>query len=147
MAVTATPYAAALGALGRGELNFDGDTFKAMVTTAAYVPNYDTDAFVSDVTDEVSGSGYFAGGATLSGLSWAYDTSDASNKRWVLHADPILWSGVTWTGGRRLVVYRVGSAPAVSQLIGVIDWGVDKSPASEDFQQSFTAGLLRIKAI
>lgn len=148
MAVTALPYATALLALGRGDFDFENDTFKAMLTTAGYVPNYDTDEYLTDVTNEITGTAYTAGGVTLTGLTWTYDTTDPANKRCVLNADAILWSGATWTGARRLVVYKdEGGVAAVSRLLGVIDYGVDKSPANEDFEQSFSAGLLRIKAI
>lgn len=148
MAVTARPYGLALLALGRGDINLDNDTFKVMLTTSGYVPNYDTDEWLTDVTDEITGTGYTAGGETLTGLTWTYDVSDPANKRCVLGANSILWSGATWTGARRLVVYKDESGvAAVSRLFGVIDYGVDKSPANEDFEQTFSAGVFRIKAI
>lgn len=146
MAVTATPYAKFLGALGRAQIDVLGNTFKVMLTTAGYVPDFDNDEFVSVVTNEITGTSYTAGGVALTGLTWTYDTTDPLNKRWVLGANPVLWSGANWTGARQLIVYVDTTDPLTSPLVGVIDYGVDKSPANEDFQQSFTAGVIRIKA-
>lgn len=47
------------------EIDYDTDAIKAMLATSSYVPNLDTHAYKSDVTNEVVGAGYTAGGATL----------------------------------------------------------------------------------
>ena len=50
-------------------LDMDNDTFKCMLVTASYTPNFETHTNKSDVTNEVSGTGYTAGGETLTSLS------------------------------------------------------------------------------
>lgn len=55
----------ALDNLARGTIDFDTDTFKAMLVTSGYAENKDTHEFRSDVTNEVTGTGYTAGGATV----------------------------------------------------------------------------------
>lgn len=46
------------------------DTFKATLHTSAYTPNYGTNAFQSDLTNELTtAGGYTAGGATLTSVS------------------------------------------------------------------------------
>lgn len=140
---TATPYGSLFMRLGRGELSLTGASLKAMLVDSTYLPNVDTDDTISDVTGEVTGTGYTAGGLALSGITWTYD---AANHRCVLGADPLLWSGAAFTA-RYLVVYNDSGDPSTSELVGYIDYGVDKSPASEDFQQSFTNGVLRLSVV
>lgn len=41
------------------------DTIKVALLTSSYTPNYDTHDFFDDITNEVTGTGYTAGGATL----------------------------------------------------------------------------------
>jgi hypothetical protein len=56
-----------------------GKTLKAMLVTPDYV--FDKDhAFRSEVTDEVSGTGYSTGGVTLSSVSAVWDSSAARVK-------------------------------------------------------------------
>ena len=57
-------YNSAIDEMARGDIDFDTDTFKAMLVTSSYTPNKDTHDFRDDVTNEVSGTGYTAGGAT-----------------------------------------------------------------------------------
>lgn len=141
MDVTATPYGMFLMGLGAAQFTFDSDSFKVMLTTSAYTPNIDTHEFKSDVTNEITGTGYTAGGKALTSVSWDYDST---NHRAVVSANNLLWTGVTFTT-RRAVVYKDTGTAGTSRLIGYIDFGVDKSPASEDWQISFTNGVIRIK--
>jgi hypothetical protein len=48
--------------LARNNIDFDTDTFKAMLVTSSYTPNKDTHDKRDDVTNEVAGTGYTAGG-------------------------------------------------------------------------------------
>src|SRR5579872_5252486 len=52
----------------QGAHNLASDTLKMMLLTSSYTPALDTDAQYSDISaNEVTGTGYTAGGATLSG--------------------------------------------------------------------------------
>ncbi len=48
-----------------GSIDLDGDTLKMALATSSYTPNKDTHDFFDDITNEVTGTGYSAGGATL----------------------------------------------------------------------------------
>lgn len=56
------------GSAGGGTPAFDylTDDIRALLTTSSYSPNYATHDFKDDVTNEVSGAGYTAGGLALS---------------------------------------------------------------------------------
>lgn len=44
------------------EIDFDTDTIKAMLCAAGYTPDLDAHDYKNDVTNEVTGTGYTAGG-------------------------------------------------------------------------------------
>lgn len=145
MTVTATPYGKAVLALGTGGFNLSSDTLKCMITTASYTPNIDTHDFRDDVTNEVSGAGYSTGGATLTTVTWTYDSA---NNRAVLAADALTWSTVTFTSGRYAVIYKSTGDAATDRLLSYIDFGADQSPASANFTLDWTAnGVFRVSIV
>jgi hypothetical protein len=62
--------------LANKEIDLDSDAIKAMLTTSAYTPNLDTHAYKSDVTSEVVGTGYVAGGTAVT-LTPAYTAANS----------------------------------------------------------------------
>lgn len=74
MAVTAHVFTKFANRLGQKGVDIDSDTFKCMLLSAYTVGStQDTAEFVSDVLavgTEASGTGYTAGGATLTSVSW-----------------------------------------------------------------------------
>jgi hypothetical protein len=60
-------YGEALEGLLKGSIDFDTDTFKLALLDADYVFNQDTHDFFDDVSaEQITGTGYTAGGVTLS---------------------------------------------------------------------------------
>ena len=49
--------------LGDGAIDWLNDTIKVMLVTSAYTPDQDAHDFKDDITNEISGTGYTAGGA------------------------------------------------------------------------------------
>ena len=98
------------------EVDWDSDTIKVALLTSAYTPNQDTHDYYDDVSgSEVSGTGYSAGGNTLSSKTVTYDT--ATNVI-VLDAADTTWASSTITA-RYAVVYDDSGATAASKpLIG-----------------------------
>lgn len=131
MAVTAEYYGKALQSMLNAEIDMDTDTIKLMLTTASYVPDKDAHRYKSSVTNEVSGTGYTAGGATLASVVVSYD--NATNTVSFDAADT-QWNPITVTGARRAVLYKATGSDATSPLIEWIDFGEDKS---------LTAGILK----
>jgi len=126
MAVTAKYYSAFFDHLMRGKIDLINDTIKVMLCNSSYVPDQDNDAYKDDVTNEVSGTGYTAGGAVISGISISYNP--ATN---VVSFDgsDVSWTSATLTGGnapRIAVIYDDTPVSASDKpLIGYVDFGDD----------------------
>lgn len=72
MAVTAFPFTKLLDSLASEEVNLNSDTIKVLLMDS-YTPAQDAHQYVADVLaagTEAAGTGYTAGGATLTGVSW-----------------------------------------------------------------------------
>lgn len=104
------------GTTAARRVDFTGDTIKAMLLNSSYTPNQDTHDFVDDVNaNEVSGTGYTAGGLALSGKSVSYDGT--SNEVRFLFADLVWGPGATISGIRACVIYKDTGSAATSPLI------------------------------
>lgn len=57
--------------------DFLSDTIKAALTTSAYTPNLDTHETFADVTNEITGTGYTAGGVALASKTITYTAADS----------------------------------------------------------------------
>lgn len=118
-----------------GAVNFGTDTFWAMLTTSAYVPNKDTHDFRNDVTNEITGTGYTAGGKAIPVVVQAVDTVGDDVE---VTFGPVDWTGLTATGIRQIVIYkRRGGAAAADELIYCQDFDADTN---------VTAGTLTVEA-
>lgn len=117
-------YNAAKVSLGKEEIDWENDTIKVAMLTSSYTPDIDNDVYFSDVTNEVSGSGYTAGGFTLANTSI---TQDDTNDRAVYDADDLAESPVSISSYRYLVVYVSTGTDSTSRLICLIDLGTDQT--------------------
>lgn len=130
MAGTFHWYGLGLQKLVSGTIDLDTDTFKMMLTTSAYTPNIDTHDFRDDVTNEVTGTGYTAGGATLSGVGVTYDA--ASNQVRVTWTDPT-WPSSTITA-RTAVIYKSrGGAASADELLAYVTESADVTSTGATF--------------
>lgn len=65
-----------------GSIDADSDTLKIALTTSSYTPALDTHDFFDDVTNEVVGTGYVAGGATLASKTLTLTAADSYPTVW-----------------------------------------------------------------
>jgi hypothetical protein len=141
VAVTAKLYGLALQSAFSGEINFSANTIKAMLTTSGYTPNQDTHRYKSSVTNEVSGTGYTAGGVTLASKTVTYDSS---SNTLTLDAADLAWSGSTITA-RYLVIYGSTGTDSTSPLICYVDFGADVATSGGAFNYVFpSTGLVQL---
>lgn len=122
-------YNSAIDDMARGAIDYDTDSFKAMLVTSAYTPNKDTDNRRDDVTNEVSGTGYTAGGVA----SVCTVTKDTANDRVTLQFAAVSWASSTITA-RALVIYKsTGGAASTDALVAYNDFGSDVASSGGTF--------------
>jgi hypothetical protein len=120
--------------LNNKEINLLSDTIKLMLTTNAYVPNRGTDRYKSSVTNEVSGTGYTAGGATVGSIANAI----ASNVYTISGAN-VSWASSTFTTRIGVLYDSTPSTDATRPLIGFVDFTTDQSPSNGTLSVTWNA--------
>ena len=141
MAVTSKMYAKGFEAVFNKEVDLDTDTVKVLLASNAYTPNQSTHKYKSSVTNEISGAGYTAGGATLTsktvgttGLTFTFDSAD------------ITWSSSTLTA-RYAVFYIDTGTAATSPLLCYWDFGQDEISSSGNFTLTLSgSGIFTVTA-
>lgn len=136
MTVSAKLYGSFFLSLANKEMNLGSDSLKAMLLTSTYAPNQDTHRYKSDLTNEITGTGYTAGGQALTSVAVTYD--GASNTWKLTSANPA-WASSTLTA-RYLVYYDATPATdATRPLIAYVDFGADVSTTSGTFTDTIDA--------
>lgn len=130
MPVSANLYGAFIDHLAQKRIDIDTDTIKVALATSAYVPNQDTHDFFDDITNQVVGTGYTAGGATLTGVTWAY--TPATNT-WKFDAADTAWAGSTITARYAILYVETAGAANTDPLIGYVDFGADVGSTAAAF--------------
>jgi len=95
-------------------------TYKAMLVTSAYTEDRGAHSKRSSVTSEVTGTGYTAGGVTLT-LSASLNTT---THILTLTIPTATWASSTITA-RKLIVYRSTGTAANDNLVCCVDNGAD----------------------
>lgn len=132
-------YTSGLDDAFRSLIDFDADTFKCMLVSSTYAPDKDTHTKRSDVTDEVVGAGYVAGGATAT----VTVTKDTVNDRIDVSLGAVSWDAATITA-RGAVYYKSrGGVASADELVAYIDFATDVVSTNGTF--SLSASTLRIQ--
>ena len=121
-------------------INLQTDTIKLMLVTSAYVPNQDTQTKRSDITNEVVGAGYTAGGVILANKTV---TVNNTTNMAVFDADDVTIPNATITA-RGAVLYKSRGGVATSdELIAYLDFNSDITATAGNFVITFDAnGIL-----
>ena len=142
MAITHAMCTSFKQALLDGEMDFSSDTAQSY-KIALYTSSASLDAATAAYTtsNEVSGTGYSAGGNTLS-ISTNPTTGGTTA---FLSFATTTWTTATITAAGALIYQAGGSTPAVA----VLDFGGDKTSTAGDFQITFptadaTNAIIRI---
>ena len=127
MAITTAMCSSFKEELLKGVHDFENDTFKMALYTSSATLDASTTAYT--VTNEVSGTGYTAGGqaldsptVTLSGTTAFVDFADET------------WTAATITA-RGALIYN--STAAGNPAVAVFDFGADKTSTAGDFVVQF----------
>jgi hypothetical protein len=123
--MTARAYAGGVGQLLSKTENLTSDTLKVTLHGSGYTPNFDTDTFQSALTSEMStGSGYTAGGLTVTGQSIAKVAANSWSQVWAATTSYNQGQFVRPTAGNGFIYYCAvagttgGSAPSWPTVIG-----------------------------
>lgn len=132
-------YPALLGqwtGLANGVFDLDTDTMKVAIATNTYSVNQDTHDFFDDVTNEVSGTGYTAGGATLASVTVTRSTGTVT-----FDAADVTWSqnAAGFSTGRKAVIYRSTGTAATSRLFSVFTADADFGNVAGDLTLQWNA--------
>lgn len=136
-------YGNGLLKVATGAIDLDTDTLKIMLCTSAYTPDQDAHDFRNDVTNEVTGTGYTAGGATLAGVAATYDA--ASNEV------RLSWTSPTWAAAsitaRTAVIYKArGGASSADELVGYCTEAGDVTSTAGVFTVTLPVPTLKLTA-
>lgn len=112
-----------------GNINFGSDSFKMMLVTGSYSPSKNHSKR-SDITNEISGTGYSSGGIATTPTVGAVDTTT--------NTVAVTFSASTWTSAtfsaNGAVIYKArGGSSSSDELIMFIDFGQSLTITSGDF--------------
>ena len=127
------------------DIDWTADTIKAALTTSVEVPSQDTDDYWNDAeANEVSGTGYTAGGQALANPTRGYTAGTNVLK---LDADDSSWTTATFTARNAHIYKDRGGATSADELISYIDFGADETVAVGTFSIAFAAaGIITLTA-
>jgi|SRR6478736_1132596 len=113
------------------EIDFDSDTIKVMLLSSAYTPNQDSHDYLDDVVaNEVTGTGYTAGGQALASKTVTYDAATNTTK---FDAADVTWSSSSVTARYAVVYDDSGATNASKALIAYYDFTTDRASSNGDF--------------
>lgn len=128
-------FASAPAKLANKEIDWDSDTIKVMLCTVSYVPNQTTHDYKNDVTNEITGTGYTAGGATLgsktitlSTLTQQFDAADS------------VWSSSTFIARVAVIYDDTPATDATKPLIAYLVLNNDVESATGTWTLTYPAG-------
>lgn len=145
MTVTAQLYGNAEKNAWLGKINFEEDYIKVMLCTNQYTPDQDEHEFKSDVTNEVTGTGYIVGGQRLFNCAVTYDPV---TKKIKLDSDDITWMSSSITA-RYAVFYAdiIGVDDTAKPLICYWDFGEDWTDTAGSFTLELSAEGLVVNTV
>jgi hypothetical protein len=117
-------------------IDWDTNDIYCMLTTNTYVPDQDTHEDKADVTNEIAGTGYTAGGDILGTETVATDTTP----RMILDAADAAWTTATFTMRNAVTYENSGATDADKAIVTVVKSDQDESVTSGTFTIQWAAG-------
>lgn len=104
-------------------INLGTDTLYTMLVTSSYTENKDNHLKRSDITNEVTGTGYTAGG-----IAQPYTVSkDNNTDQIIVTFSAISWPNTAITARKAITYKRRGGAAAADELVYCNDFGTDQT--------------------
>lgn len=120
----------------RGSIDFDTDTFKMILVTSSYTAAK-THAKRSDVTNDVSGTGYTTGGNAAA----ATCTKDNTNNREDITFAITSWTTATITARAGVIYKSRGGLASADELVAYVDFGTDVTSTAGTFSVTISSPL------
>jgi hypothetical protein len=131
-------YNSCIDDMARNAIDFDTDSFKVMLVTS-YTPDKDTHLNRSSVTNEVSGTGYTAGGISVP----VTVTKDTANDKVTIQFAAVSWTSSTITA-RGAVYYKSrGGLASADELVAYNDFNSNITTSNGTF--SLAASTLTLQ--
>ena len=111
-----------------GAVDLDTDTFKMLLVTSSYTPDKIHDKR-NDITNEVSGTGYTAGGNAVT----VTVAQDNTNSRVTIDFTVTSWTSSTITARGGVIYKSRGGASSADELVCYLDFGDDVSSSAGTF--------------
>jgi hypothetical protein len=122
-------YNSAIDDLANGNIDFGADTFNLLLVTSSYTADKDTHVKRDDVTNEVSGTGYTAGGAATA----CTVTKDTATDKVTLSFASVSFSEATITAAGAVIYKARGGTADADELVAFIDFGGNVSSTGATF--------------
>lgn len=129
-------YNSCLNDMATGAIDFDTNSFKIELVTSSYTPNKDTHTKRSDVTNEISGTGYTAGGVSTA----VTVTNDTANDRIDINFADVSWASATLTAAAA-VIYKATGTASTDNLVAYLDFGGNVTSTNGTFTLDITSPL------
>ena len=127
-------------ALAKGDIDFDTNTFKVLlVSSIPSEANLDAWANRSDVTNEITGTGYTAGGIAQ---PFALQSLDTTNNR-----QEISWTDITngWTSATisaaGAIIYKNSGTASTDTLLHFVDFGTIVGVVNGSYNIDYTSSF------
>ena len=132
-------YNSCIDDMARNAIDFDTDSFKVMLISASYSADKDAHLKRSSVTNEISGTGYTAGGVSAA----VTVTKDTANDKVTIEFAAVSWPSSTITA-RGAVYYKArGGASSLDELVAYNDFGSNITTSNGTF--SLAASTLTLQ--
>lgn len=124
--------------LAKGDLDYDTATFKVLlVSSVPSEANLDAWVYRSDVTNEITGTGYTAGGIAQAFTLSALDTTN--NRQGVVYTDITNgWTTATFSAVGAIIYKDTGNS-ATDILLHMIDFGGTVSCTAGNYSITYSA--------
>lgn len=130
-------YNSCLRDISVGNVNFSTDTFKMLLVTSTYTASK-SHAKRSDITNEVSGTGYTTGGNSC---TVSVGATDNVNNRVDLSFTVTSWTTATITARAGVIYKSRGGLSSADELVGYVDFGADISSTAGTFAVTVSTPL------
>ena len=133
MAITTSVYDGFKGSLCAALTNIPSGSYYVMLVTSSYTFSA-AHRFKSDVTGEVVGTGYTAGGNAIGTVSWTYD-SGTGQWQMLPSAGSVTFSSAltTWQAAGHVVYDRTPATDATRPLVCYCNYGTNLPVANGNF--------------